>query len=36
MELADKEVGDSIPDVVGPLGQATHIEKVGSDSKLDL
>ncbi len=30
IELASKKVGDSIPDVVGPLGQATHIEKVGT------
>jgi ferredoxin/flavodoxin---NADP+ reductase len=27
--LADLEVGDSIPDLLGPLGQPTHIEKVG-------
>jgi len=30
IELAGLKVGDSIPDVVGPLGQATHIEKVGT------
>ncbi len=30
MELADMQVGDSIPDVVGPLGLPTHIEKVGT------
>jgi len=30
IELAGKQVGDSIPDVVGPLGQPTHIEKVGT------
>jgi NAD(P)H-flavin reductase len=30
IELAAKKIGDSIPDVVGPLGQATHIEKVGT------
>lgn len=30
IELAGKQVGDSIPDVVGPLGQATHIEDVGT------
>ena len=30
LELADKQVGDFIPDVVGPLGQPTHIEKVGT------
>ena len=29
-KLADLEVGDEITDVVGPLGQATHIEKVGT------
>ena len=27
--LADKEVGDSIAALLGPLGQPTHIEKVG-------
>ena len=27
--LAAMEVGDSIPDLLGPLGQPTHIEKVG-------
>ncbi len=30
MELAAMDVGDAIPDVVGPLGQATHIEKGGT------
>ena len=30
MELAAKAVGDTIPDVVGPLGQPTHIENVGT------
>jgi ferredoxin--NADP+ reductase len=30
IKLANLEVGDSITDVVGPLGQATHIEKVGT------
>jgi ferredoxin--NADP+ reductase len=29
-KLAALEVGDDILDVVGPLGQATHIEKVGT------
>ncbi len=29
-KLASLEVGDFITDVVGPLGQATHIEKVGT------
>jgi ferredoxin--NADP+ reductase len=29
-KLAALEVGDTILDVVGPLGQATHIEKVGT------
>lgn len=29
-KLAALEVGDEITDVVGPLGQATHIEKVGT------
>ena len=29
-KLADLEVGDEITDVVGPLGQATHIENVGT------
>nr|WP_321451604.1 sulfide/dihydroorotate dehydrogenase-like FAD/NAD-binding protein [uncultured Carboxylicivirga sp.] len=28
--LADLNVGDEITDLVGPLGQATHIEKVGT------
>lgn len=28
--LCDLNVGDSIADVVGPLGQATHIEKFGT------
>ena len=28
--LCNMEVGDSIASVVGPLGQATHIEKVGT------
>jgi len=27
--LADKAVGDSVPALLGPLGQPTHIEKVG-------
>ena len=27
--LAEMEVGDSIPDLLGPLGKPTHIEKVG-------
>ena len=27
--LATKEVGDTIPDLVGPLGMPTHIEKFG-------
>jgi len=30
IKLCNLEVGDSITDVVGPLGQATHIEKVGT------
>lgn len=30
VEMAMMEPGDSIPDVLGPLGQATHIEKVGN------
>ena len=30
IKLCNMEVGDSIMDVVGPLGQATHIEKVGT------
>ena len=29
-KLFELEVGDEITDVVGPLGQATHIEKVGT------
>lgn len=29
-KLAALEVGDSVTDVVGPLGEATHIEKVGT------
>lgn len=29
-KLAELEVGDEITDVVGPLGLATHIEKVGT------
>ena len=29
-KLAELEVGDYITDVVGPLGQSTHIEKVGT------
>ncbi len=28
-KLALKDVGDSIPDLLGPLGRPTHIEKVG-------
>ncbi len=28
--LAELKVGDEVTDVVGPLGQATHIEKVGT------
>lgn len=28
--LADKQVGDSVHSVLGPLGQPTHIEKVGT------
>jgi len=28
--LCDMEVGDSLADVVGPLGQATHIERFGT------
>jgi ferredoxin--NADP+ reductase len=28
--IADKEVGDSLNNVVGPLGTPTHIEKVGT------
>jgi len=30
MKLVDLEVGDYITDVVGPLGNATHIENVGT------
>ena len=30
MKLVNLEVGDYINDVVGPLGNATHIEKVGT------
>jgi ferredoxin--NADP+ reductase len=30
IKLYNKEVGDSIHDVVGPLGHPTHIEKVGT------
>lgn len=30
MKLVNLEVGDYITDVVGPLGNATHIEKVGT------
>jgi len=30
IKLANLEVGEYITDVVGPLGQATHIEKVGT------
>ena len=30
IKLCNLEVGDSITDVVGPLGHATHIEKVGT------
>jgi ferredoxin--NADP+ reductase len=30
IKLCNMEVGDSIADVVGPLGKATHIEKVGT------
>lgn len=29
-KICKKEVGDYLHDVVGPLGQATHIEKVGT------
>ena len=29
-KICDKAVGDSLHDVVGPLGQATKIEKVGT------
>ena len=29
-QLADLKVGDSVLDLVGPLGQPTHIEKVGT------
>lgn len=30
IKLCNLEVGDSVADVVGPLGQPTHIEKVGT------
>jgi len=30
IKLANLEVGDYITDVVGPLGKATHVEKVGT------
>ena len=30
VKLANLEVGEDVTDVVGPLGQATHIEKVGT------
>ena len=29
-KICNKEVGEYLHDVVGPLGQATHIEKVGT------
>jgi ferredoxin--NADP+ reductase len=29
LRLAQMEIGDSIPDIAGPLGKPTHIEKVG-------
>ncbi len=29
LKLAQMEIGDSIPDIAGPLGKATHIEMVG-------
>ncbi len=29
LELAGKNPGDTIPDIAGPLGKPTHIEKVG-------
>ena len=29
-KMAELEVGDAVTDVVGPLGQATHIENVGT------
>lgn len=29
-KLCDLQAGDAITDVVGPLGQATHVEKVGT------
>ena len=29
-KIANLNVGDHITDLVGPLGQATHIEKVGT------
>ncbi len=30
LELAQMKEGDSIPDICGPLGEPTHIEKVGN------
>lgn len=30
LEMAQLKVGDSIPDICGPLGEPTHIEKVGN------
>ena len=30
--MGELEEGDSILDVVGPLGKATHVEKIGTDS----
>ncbi len=30
LKLAQMKVGDSIPDITGPLGEPTHIEKVGN------
>ena len=30
VQLSLKEAGDSIPDVLGPLGKPTHVEKVGT------
>ncbi len=29
-QLAEKEVGDRLPDIAGPLGSPTHIEKYGT------
>ena len=29
LEMSTMKVGDSIPDIAGPLGEPTHIEKVG-------